>query len=136
MRWLPRMFTATIVAVLIVLPAMTSICLARCEQSAGMSRMGQGRTMMHRCHGAAMASSHNAERQMSDSPANCSQIHLSPTAIVDGPAPLAPELPVAWVAGIAASSTRALVIPGRAANGPPILVPVAPADARLIPLRI
>jgi hypothetical protein len=130
------MFTATIVAVLIVLPATTSICLIRCEQTAGMPRMEHGPAMMHGCHGTAMAASHNVQRQMIDSPATCGRIHLSPTAIVDGSAPLAPELPVAWIAGMAASSSRAPVIRGGAANSPPILLSAAPADARLIPLRI
>jgi hypothetical protein len=136
MRWLPRMVTATLVAVLIVLPAATSICLAHCEQTAGMSRMEHGPAMMHGCHGAAMAASHNPGRQMSGSPATCGQVHLSRTAIVNGSAPLAPELPIAWIAGIAASSPRALVVPDGVADSPPILISVAPADARLIPLRI
>jgi hypothetical protein len=136
MRWLPRIFTASIVAALIVLPVTTSICLAHCEQTAAMSRMEHGPAMMHGCHGAAMAASHDPGQQMSDSPATCGQVHLSWTAIVNGSAPLAPELPVAWIAGIAAYSPRALVIRDEAGNSPLDVISVAPADSRLIPLRI
>lgn len=134
-----KLFVASVICVLALLPLTSAICLANCEQAEAMADMAHSTTAVSGCHGAAANTANlAASAHFSHAPATCGQDHLSWPAIVSGSAPAVAQTSIVSLCGPAILSAQSA--PSGALGAAVALnrsaPPVSSLAARPVPLRI